>query len=110
MYRNCASRLGCCGPSFVLRFNCSEYLISDKQRATVVSLTGGPCRVNSSAIACVDWLVHRSALIGSPAVVCSTIRASSAFNGGAASSTFLLPAPAAPVPSPPHFSFVFLLV
>jgi len=48
--------------------------VSSRHRATVLPLTGCPRRVNSFAIDCLDWLVHRRALIGSPAVVCSAIR------------------------------------
>src|SRR5215471_4784157 len=92
IYRNWVSRPGRWGPSFVLRFNCSEYPISSKIRATVLSLTGCPRRVSSSASASVDWLVHRRALIGSPAVVSSTIRVSSARSRGSTSSTFFRPA------------------
>src|ERR1041385_1090813 len=50
-----------------------EYPISRKHRATVLSLTAWPCLVSSSAIAWVDLLVHRNALIGSPAVVSAKI-------------------------------------
>jgi hypothetical protein len=40
MYRNCWCRWRCCGPSLLFWFNCMEYPICRRHRATVVSLTG----------------------------------------------------------------------
>lgn len=96
MWRNWASRSGYWGPSFTLRFNCSEYHpICSTIRATVRSLTGCPCLVNSS-VASVDLLVHRSALMGLPAVVSSRIRWSSLRSCLSTSSATLAPGPGCP--------------
>jgi len=68
--------------------------ISCKQRATVTQLIGRPKRVNSSAIARVDLLVHFSKAQRIAAVVSSTIRVSWRRTSGSTSSTFFLPPPA----------------
>src|SRR6202140_3780814 len=109
MYPNWASRLACCGPSFVLRLACKESPISSRHRATVTHVTGCPKRVNSSAMVRVDLLVHRNRLIGSPAVVSSRIFSNRSCTPGSTPSTFFLPPPTRLTrPSPGFTSFPLL--
>jgi hypothetical protein len=80
---------------------------ADQPRATSCHSRDVPGRVNSSAIDCVDLLVDRNALIGSPAVVSSKIRIGSAGKVLLACSARFGRAPASRILTRrPHFGFL----
>ena len=93
MYRNWASRSGCCLPSIVIEFPCVLYPCSCSTRSTASARHGCPCPVSSPARFCADFVVHRSGETGSPRAESSTSASSAGINPGSFSSAFLRPAP-----------------
>src|SRR5664280_2297746 len=95
MYRNWASRSGCCLTSTVLALPCKLYPACLSTRPTVTELTPCPALVNSSARCTVDFVVHRNADSGSPRVSGSTNSSTAATRSGTLSSAAGRPAPGA---------------
>ena len=93
MCLNWASRSGCWRPSIVFEFPCRLNPDCLSSSATVRGVTGCPPRVSSSASFAVDFVVDRSARIGSPRDSASTSSSNAATIPGSVSVTGLRPAP-----------------
>src|SRR6266496_4468396 len=65
MYRNCASRSGCCLPSSTLALACRLKPLSRNRSPTSGAEIRRPDAVNSAASVLVDFVVHRNGDIGS---------------------------------------------
>src|SRR5215469_12469795 len=100
MYRNCASRPGCCVPSRALALPCRLNPCSRSRSPTVSAPALCPWAVSSAASAPVDFTVHRNGEPGSPRSSGSTT-ASSAGTSPRSTSAAFLPPPARP-PRPPQ--------
>src|SRR6266699_2949530 len=94
MYRNWASRSGCCFPSMVLALPCRLNPWACSSLSTVSAETGCPAAVSSSARFRVDLTVHRSGDIGSPRSSGSTRASSAGTSPGSVSARRLRPPPA----------------
>src|SRR6266568_3902564 len=93
MYRNWASRSGCCFPSIVLTLPCRLNPSSRSRSPTVSAPILRPCRVSSPARLRVDLTVHRSGDSGSPRSSGSTSASSAGTSPGSLSRARLAPPP-----------------
>src|SRR3954470_12227097 len=94
MYRNCASRSGCCAPSSVLAVPCRLKPLARSSWPTVGAETGCPRSVSSAARCRSDFVVQRSGDIGSPRSSGSTSPSSDVTRSGSCAVTGLRPPPA----------------
>src|SRR5215469_3803150 len=93
MYRNCASRSGCCVPSRALALPCRLNPCSRSRSPTVSAPTLCPWAVSSAASARVDFTVHRNGEPGSPRSPGSTKASSAGTSPRSTSAAFLRPPP-----------------
>src|SRR5271163_4702083 len=94
IYRNWASRSGCCLPSIVIEVPWVLYPRPCSIRSTASFPHRCPCRVSSPARFSADFVVHFSGETGSPRVESSTSASSAGINPGSLSSALLRPPPA----------------
>src|SRR5271163_346478 len=100
IYRNWASRSGCCLPSIVIEVPWVLYPRPCSIRSTASFPHRCPCRVSSPARFSADFVVHFSGETGFPRVESSTSASSAGINPGSLSSALLRPPP--PPPPPPR--------